>query len=102
MRDSGCIRKIIVVAFIMLSSLLIFSGVAFAQLTVDANHSRVKIDILYHGSTVDIKGETDPDADVVVKIVSPEDKSILRKKGKVGILWMNIGTLEFSYFSLFS
>lgn len=67
-----------------------------AELTLDANHSHIKIDFFYHGSTVRIRGTSDPGTDLVIKITSPEGHQVLKKKGKVaGFLWMNVGTLNF-------
>ncbi|MDI6715446.1 MAG: TIGR02186 family protein [Actinomycetota bacterium] len=95
MRDSKFIKIIAIVILMVLSSLLAFLNTALAQLDLNVGHSHIKIDILYHGSTVDIKGETDRDADLIIKIKSPESESVLRKKGRVGFLWMNTGKLRF-------
>lgn len=77
-------------------ALFLFAGNASAELTVEANHSRINIDFFYHGSTVGVRGTSDPGTDLVIKITSPEGHHALRKKGKVaGLLWMNVGELKF-------
>ena len=67
---------------------------AFAMLTAKANHDHITVDFFYHGSTVSVKGESDPGVDLVIKITSPEGHQVLKQKGKVaGTLWMNVGEL---------
>jgi uncharacterized protein (TIGR02186 family) len=69
---------------------------ASAMLTAKANHDHITIDFFYHGSTVSVKGESDPGVDLIVKITSPEGHQVLKQKGKVGgLLWMNVGQLKF-------
>ncbi len=71
---------------------------ASAMLTAKANHDHITIDFFYHGSTVSVRGESDPDVDLVIKITSPEEHQVLKKKGKVGgVLWMNVGQLKFEH-----
>jgi uncharacterized protein (TIGR02186 family) len=83
------------------------SSNAFAMLTAKANHDHITIDFFYHGSSVSVRGEADPDTDLVVKITSPEGHQTLKQKGKVGgMLWMNVGTLKFeqtpNFYEVFS
>jgi uncharacterized protein (TIGR02186 family) len=68
---------------------------ASAELTAKANHDHITIDFFYHGSTVSVRGISDPDADLIIKIASPEAHETLKEKGKVGgFLWMNVATLK--------
>jgi uncharacterized protein (TIGR02186 family) len=83
------------------------TGSAFAMLTATANHDHITIDFFYHGSTVSIKGESDPGVDLVIKMTSPEGHQVLKQKGKVGgLLWMNVGQLKFErtpdFYSVYS
>lgn len=96
MRTKGYLKIIAVIA-IALSVLSIFSSVAFAQLKLDTDQNRVKIDVFYHGSTISLSGATDPGADLAIKITSPEGESKLREKGRVGFFWMNTGELKFKH-----
>ena len=80
---------------------------ASAMLTAKANHDHITIDFFYHGSTVSVRGESDPNVDLVIKITSPEGHQVLKQKGKVGgMLWMNVGQLKFentpNFYELFS
>ncbi len=87
---------------LIILSILFFAFViserASAELTATANHDLIKIDFLYHGSTLSIRGVSDPGTDLVVKIASAEGHQALKKKGKVGgLLWMNVGELKFDH-----
>ncbi len=90
-----------VFSFIVLYGLIgsfLFSGRAAAELTIKANHDYIKIDFLYHGSSVSIRGVSDPGTDLIIKITAPEGHQALKKKGKVaGLLWMNVGELKFEH-----
>jgi uncharacterized protein (TIGR02186 family) len=72
-----------------------FLGNASAELTAKANHDHIKIDFFYHGSTVSVRGISDPGTDIIIKITSPEENQVLREKGKVaGLIWMNSEELK--------
>jgi uncharacterized protein (TIGR02186 family) len=84
-----------------------FAGQASAMLTAKANHDHITIDFFYHGSTVSVRGESDPNVDLVIKITSPEGHQVMKQKGKVGgFLWMNVGQLKFentpNFYSVYS
>jgi uncharacterized protein (TIGR02186 family) len=74
------------------------AGTAQAMLTAKANHDHITVDFFYHGSTVSVKGESDPGVDLIIKMTAPEQHQTLKQKGKVGgLLWMNVGTLKFEH-----
>jgi uncharacterized protein (TIGR02186 family) len=77
--------------------LSISQGELSAELTTRANHDHINIDFLYHGSTVSVRGVSDPGTDLVIKITSEGGHHSLRQKGRVGVLWMNVGTLKFDH-----
>ena len=73
----------------------LFAGAASAQLTATANHDHITVDFFYHGSTVSVRGVSDPDTDLIIKVTSDDGHQALHRKGKVGgILWMNVGELD--------
>ena len=83
------------------------SNNAFAMLTAKANHDHITIDFFYHGSTVSVRGISDPGVDLVVKITSPEGRQVMKQKGKIaGVLWMNVGQMKFeqtpNFYEVFS
>lgn len=86
-------KKILLLCTVLISVLLV--NEARAELTVRANHDNIKIDFLYHGSTLSIRGVSDQGTDLIVTITSPEGHQVLKKKGRVGgLLWMNVGELK--------
>jgi uncharacterized protein (TIGR02186 family) len=86
------------VAALAILFILVFTGNASAMLTAKANHDHITIDFFYHGSTVSVRGESDPNIDLVIKITAPEEHQVLKQKGKVGgLLWMNVGQLKFEH-----
>ncbi len=92
---------------IVVIAIATWAGDASAMLTAKANHDHITIDFFYHGSSVSIRGISDPGTDLVIKITSPEGHQLLKKKGKVGgMLWMNVGQLKFentpNFYELFS
>jgi uncharacterized protein (TIGR02186 family) len=95
---SPIIRNVVI--FQMLSVFLLFFlvGMASAQLTATANHDHITVDFFYHGSTVSVRGISDPGTDIIIKLTSRDGHQILRKKGKVGgFLWMNVGELQLDH-----
>lgn len=77
-------------------ALLATPSSAVAELTARANHDRISVGFFYNGSTVSVSGVSEPGTDLIVKISAPDASLALKQKGKVaGLLWMNVGTLEF-------
>ena len=96
MKNHMIIKKaLLIFPVMMLSALFIFINTASAQLTATANHDHITVDFFYHGSTVSVRGISDPGSDLIIKITSDDTHETLRKKGKVGgLLWMNVGELQ--------
>ncbi len=95
-RSAECGFKVWIATVFILT--VAFSGDASAMLTAKANHDHITIDFFYHGNTVSIKGVSDPGVDLVIKVASSEGEQVLKQKGKVGgLLWMNVGHLEFEH-----
>ncbi|MBF0558117.1 MAG: TIGR02186 family protein [Nitrospirae bacterium] len=95
-KKTTAIRAMVLVMLVCASFLLFVNGTALAALTIKANHDHIKIDFFYHGSTVSMRGVSDPGTDLIIKIASPDGHQALRQKGKVaGLLWMNVGELRF-------
>ena len=92
---------------IVVIAIAAWAGDASAMLTAKANHDHITIDFFYHGSTVSVRGISEPDVDLIIKITSPEGHQVLKQKGKVaGVLWMNVGKLKFeqtpNFYEVFS
>jgi uncharacterized protein (TIGR02186 family) len=100
-------KLILILTFAFFILHFAIAGTAQAMLTATANHDHITIDFFYHGSTVSVRGMSDPGVDLVVKITSPEGHQVLKQKGKVaGTLWMNVGQLKFeqtpNFYEVFS
>jgi len=96
MKYTNMLNKTFVIFPILIALLLfVFAGTASAQLTATANHDHITVDFFYHGSTISVRGVSDPGTDLIIKVTSEDGNQTLRKKGKVGgFLWMNVGELE--------
>jgi len=97
-RFIGSARFLATIMLLFLFSLCQLYGAApaSAMLTAKANHDHITIDFFYHGSTVSVKGLSEPGVDLVIKFTSPEGHQVLKQKGKIGgVLWMNVGQLKF-------
>lgn len=77
---------------------VVFIKDSSAELTATANHSHINVDFFYHGSTMSVRGTSDPGVDLVIKLTSPEGHEVLKEKGRVGgVLWMNVATLKLDH-----
>ncbi len=91
-------RPLILFKFALLALLCPFVDSAYAELTTKANHDHITIDSFYHGSTVSIRGISDPGTDLIIKLSSEDTHHALRQKGKVGgVLWMTVGALDVNH-----
>jgi len=105
-QNSKC-KVVLLLTFALFTLQFALCTDAFAMLTAKANHDHITIDFFYHGSTVSVRGISEPGVDLVIKIASPEGHQLLKKKGKVGgMLWMNVGQLKFentpNFYEIFS
>ncbi|MEW6328136.1 MAG: TIGR02186 family protein [Thermodesulfobacteriota bacterium] len=91
-------NSINILLLILVSFFFMLTGQAVAQLTAKANHSRIKIDFFYHGTTMSVRGIADPGVDLIIKLASADGHEVMKSKGKVGgVLWMNVGTLKIDH-----
>ncbi len=95
MKHQSSANKLFLIFQVSVVCLLLLTNTASAQLTAKANHDHITVDFFYHGSTVSVRGMSDPDTDLIIKLTSADGHQTLRKKGKVGgVLWMNVGELQ--------
>lgn len=67
-----------------------------AEVSVTSSPDQIQMDARYDGTTMRVSGEVPAGSDVVVRLVGAPESVHLREKGKVfGLLWMNVGTVEF-------
>lgn len=85
----------------LLAAIIVFLGLALdasaAQaLTVQVSPREVPIDLSYHGATLVVSGTSAPGEELIVKISSAPQDTLLKYKGKAaGLLWMKMGAMEF-------
>ena len=96
MKNRNTLHSTLIFFPILIALVLVLSfQTANAQLTATANHDHISVDFFYHGSTMSVRGVSDPGTDLIIKMTSEDGTQTLRKKGKVGgFLWMNVGELH--------
>jgi hypothetical protein len=67
------------------------------SITSEVSPDHIAVNSLYHGSKIVVTGKAAVDEDIIIKFSSPAKQAHYRKKGKAGgLLWMNVGELEFN------
>jgi uncharacterized protein (TIGR02186 family) len=76
-----------------------FCNVSYAgELAVSSVPERINITLKYAGEKVTLFGEAEEGALIIARLVSVgEETTKLNKKGKRGMLWMNVKTLELTH-----
>jgi len=74
------IKLIFLLISIVVIAITAWAGEASAMLTARANHDHITVDFFYHGSTVSVRGISEPGTDLVIKMTSPEGHQVLKKK----------------------
>ena len=73
----------------------VFSS-ASAPLETRVQPDRIFIGATYNGTDISVSGQVPAETEAVIRITGHEEDSRLKKKGQVmGILWMNLGSVEF-------
>jgi uncharacterized protein (TIGR02186 family) len=91
-------KLLFLLKLVLLTFLCPFADDAYAELTTKANHDHITIDSFYHGSTVSVRGISDPGTDLIIRVSSEDTHQALREKGKVaGMLWMTVGELDLDH-----
>ena len=67
------------------------------ELAVATSMGQVDVDIRYRGEEIQLFGEVQPGADVLIQVISPPETVKVHKKGRIlGFLWMNVEQAEIS------
>jgi hypothetical protein len=69
---------------------------AAAAPEVQVSPNVVEIGAFFHGERVQVTGKIPPGAQAVVEMVGQSTVEHLRRKGRRGVLWMNVGEVEVS------
>lgn len=84
--------------FLLVLAALVFAlpGQSRATVSCQATPALIPITLGYHGVPLEIRGESAPGDDVIVKVSTAAADAHLKYKGKAGgIFWMKLGTLIF-------
>lgn len=93
------INKAAMLLFVALTCFMFFPNeVARATVTTEVNPQNIAIDLLYHGTKLSIKGQSDANDDIIVKIDTDPIDAHMKYKGKAaGIFWMKLGDMSFEH-----
>jgi uncharacterized protein (TIGR02186 family) len=94
--------KFIIKAAVMFSAAagigILFSGGSAWALTTEVTPQNIPINLLYHGAQVSLKGESDVNDDLIVRISSEPTEAHMKYKGKAaGLFWMKMGDMSFEH-----
>ena len=65
-------------------------------LDITVEPGQILIGASYNGADISVSGQIPTDTEAVIRITGHEEDSRLKKKGQaLGILWMNLGSVEF-------
>lgn len=92
-------RRLTTCMMLSLSAMAVLAIMApgASALTAKANHDDIKIGITYNGSTVSVKGVSDPNVDLIMKITPEDGTEKLMRKDKVAGMWMNVEELTLDH-----
>jgi uncharacterized protein (TIGR02186 family) len=94
------IKKIFAIAMLCLTCLgggLLTAAPASTDLNITISPEHILIGAGYNGEHVAISGKVPSDATVFVRVTGKPEHSKLKQKGKaMGVLWMNLGSVEIS------
>lgn len=94
---TGGISSFLTLLCVVLAAEMVSPGKASATISANADINRITINSFYHGRGVTVSGICDPAVDIAIRVTSAGDETAtLKRKGKAaGVLWMNVGELEF-------
>jgi hypothetical protein len=87
-----------VITLLALAGCLIFipDRPASAELTTQISPQNIAIKLLYHGTRLNIKGKSNANDDLIIKISSDPIAAHMKFKGKAaGLFWMKMGDINF-------
>lgn len=91
-------RKILFSIWIIMLACLAHPEFSSASipLEITVQPDQIGIGATYNGTDVSVSGQVPADTEAVIRITGHEEDSKLKKKGRVmGVLWMNLGSVEF-------
>ena len=90
--------KVVVILYTAAAACILFSGAPAWALTSEVTPRNIPINIMYHGAQVSIKGESDANDDLIIRISSEPADAHMKFKGKAaGLFWMKMGDISFEH-----
>jgi hypothetical protein len=84
--------------YVAVTSCILFSSGPAWALTTEVTPQNIPINIMYHGAQVSVKGESDTNDDLIIKISSEPADAHMKFKGKAaGLFWMKMGDISFEH-----
>jgi len=81
-----------------LTSCIILSGGPAWALTTEVTPGNIPINLMYNGAAVTLKGQSDVNDDVIIRISSEPTDAHMKYKGKAaGLFWMKMGDISFEH-----
>lgn len=93
------VRKPVMFLLALAGCLILSSGrPASAELTTQVTPRNIAINLLYHGTRLNITGKSNADDDLIIKISNGYDDAHMKFKGKAaGLFWMKMGDISFEH-----
>ena len=91
------IKRLFLIWIIMLTCLS-YPGFSSASTPIEitVQPDQVFIGATYNGIDISVSGQVPAETEAVIRVTGHEEDSSLKKKGRVmGLLWMNLGSVEF-------
>jgi len=77
---------------------VLFSGEPAWALTTEVTPQNIPINLLYNGAWISVKGESDANDDLIIRISSEPTDAHMKFKGKAaGLFWMKMGDISFEH-----
>ncbi len=84
--------------FVFAATCFIFVGAcrvwaSDSEAALELSSQQIEIGSFYHGTSLTLKGTVPADCGVALLLSGEREKQVLNQKGRVGPLWMNVGTV---------
>ena len=91
-----CIRTSVLLWAAIIFSMMLLPAKQASALTTEVSPQNISISLLYHGGKLAIKGKSNANDDLLIKISSEPTDAHMKYKGKAaGIFWMKLGDVSF-------
>jgi uncharacterized protein (TIGR02186 family) len=92
------VRKRLFSIWIAMLACLVYTGFSSAStpLEIAVQPGQIFIGATYNGTDISVSGRIPADTEAVIRLTGHKEDGNLKKKGRImGVLWMNLGSVEF-------